>query len=184
MRKSKTQKQSTIKTADQLEEQLSQYSEQQNRIKALETDLNERLRLVREEYEGRFTAANAAATLIFDDIELWAAEHPDSFIKRKSLDLLHGTVGFRTGQPRVTLPRGVKEDVVVREMQEAGDVNAWLRTSVELDRAGMIAGWQGDDCATVQELLGRFGIKVVQSERFYIEPKTEDAPDGCETLTV
>ncbi len=183
MRKSKTKKQSTILNADQLEEKLSKYSELQNRIKALETDLNERLRLVREEYEGIFTAANAAATVIFDDIELWAAEHPDSFIKRKSLELLHGTVGYRTGQPRLTLPRGVKEDVVVQEMQEAGDVDAWLRTSVELDKSRMIAGWQGDDCATVQELLGRFGIKVVQSERFYIEPKTEEAPEGCETIT-
>jgi phage host-nuclease inhibitor protein Gam len=174
MRKTIMKTGTTITTDEELESTLGRYAAAMLQHEALTLDLEERIRQIRAEYEERFAPLAATGEAILKDMAAWAALNPERFREKKSLELLHGTVGFRTGMPRVSLARGAKEEDVVAEMLEAGDAEAYLRRVVELDRQRIIAAWSGDDAAT-KALLGRFGIDVKQSERFYADIKREEA---------
>lgn len=175
MRKSMKKLGTTITTDEELEAALGRYAEAMLQHEALTVDLEERVRQVRAEYEERFAPLAATGEAILKDMAAWAAIHPERFKDRKSLELLHGTVGFRTGMPRVALERGRKEEDVVADMLEAGDAEAFLRRVVELDRQRIIGAWLGADSAAAEAMLGRFGVSVKQTERFFAEIKREEA---------
>ena len=175
MRKSMKKLGTTITTDEELEAALGRYAEAMLQHEALTVDLEERVRQVRAEYEERFAPLAATGEAILKDMAAWAALNPERFAEKKSLELLHGTVGFRTGMPRVALERGRKEEDVVADMLDSGDAEAFLRRVVELDRQRIIAAWLGADGAAAEAMLGRFGIGVTQTERFYAEIKREEA---------
>ena len=175
MRKSMKKLGTTITTDEELEAALGRYAEAMLQHEALTVDLEERVRQVRAEYEEKFAPLAATGEAILKDMAAWAALNPERFADKKSLELLHGTVGFRTGMPRVALERGRKEEDVVEEMLEAGDAEAYLRRVVELDRQRIIAAWLCTDGIAAAAFLERFGISVKQTERFYAEIKREEA---------
>jgi phage host-nuclease inhibitor protein Gam len=108
------------------------------------------------------------------DIEAWAAGHPEQFLDRKSIDLLHGTIGFRTSTPRVVIPRNMDEDELSVRLMLAG-MSEYVRVRRELDRQAVLAAAASDKYQDVQDRIGEFGVHVVQSERFFIDVRQEDA---------
>lgn len=177
MRKTTKKIVTTIGSRDELETVLGRFAELTLQGEALKIDMEERIRQVREEYETRFTQIDADSNLLLADMNAWAALHPEEFETRKSLELVHGVIGFRTGTPKVSLPKGVKDEDVVSEMLDAGDCACFLRTSTELDKQKIIAACTAEDetmASASTEMVSRFGVKVTQSERFFADIKREN----------
>lgn len=173
MRKSMKTQRTTIKGRDDLEGVFGEYAAAVIERDALKAAMEERIRVIRTEYEAQFARIGEAADALLEDIEAWAAGHPEMFAEKKSMEMLHGTIGFRTGTPRVALPRGADEGELAIEMSEAGLVQ-YVRTHLELDKQRIIADCtrdeDGDENAAV---LAAYGVKVKQSERFFAEVKRE-----------
>ena len=135
---------------------------------AMDTELQE----VRAKYQPDLTAT---ADFIEQQTELCAeycTQHPDLFPKdRKSLDLTHAIIGFRTGTPKVKLLKRWSVEAVI-EALKARFAKRYIREVVEIDKERIIAA---RDVLTTEDLAG-VGLAITQTETFYIEPKLEDQP--------
>ncbi|MDR3427826.1 host-nuclease inhibitor Gam family protein [Silvimonas sp.] len=108
-----------------------------------------------------------------DALRAWAESHPEDFPKdRKSIVFLSGTLGFRTGTPKLALlSRAWKWEMVLNAV--LARAFAFTRTTTELDKEAILAfaASEPDKEALETKVLKPIGVKVVQEESFYVEPK-------------
>ena len=159
----------TIMNRADLENVLGRYAATVIEADALKAELDRKTNELRAGYEERAAALGKRAEIFFADIEAYLANNPEEIpAGRKSLELLHGTVGYRTGNPTVRLPRGADEGELCQELKGAG-LPEFVRAREEVDRAAVLAA--NDD---VRAALAAHGVKVTQiRDRFYIEIKRE-----------
>ena len=159
----------TIMNRNDLENVLGRYAAAVIEADALKAELDRKVNELRAGYEERAAALGKRAEIFFADIEAYLANNPEEIpAGRKSLELLHGTVGYRTGNPTVRLPRGVDEAALCEELCCSG-FPEYVRVREEVNREAVLAA---DDAA--RESLAAHGVKVTQTkDRFYIEIKRE-----------
>ena len=135
---------------------------------AMDTELQE----VRDKYQADLAAAATEIELKTELCAEYVTQHPDLFPKdRKSLDLTHAIIGFRTGTPKVKLLKRWSVEAVI-EALKARFAKRYIREVVEIDKERIIAA---RDVLTTEDLAG-VGLAITQTETFYIEPKLEDQP--------
>lgn len=110
-------------------------------------------------------------------VRAWAEAHPDEFAKRKSIEFTHGTIGFRTGTPKVVLlNRKWNWEMVLDSLNTT--LPEFVRTKLEPDKDAIIKTWTTDE--SMRAPFNEHGLKVVQDESFFVEPKLEQ-PEARET---
>lgn len=127
------------------------------------------------------------STKLIDDMlrlcQEYADANPDLIpADRKSIELTHAIVGYRTGQPSLKTLRGWTWDNVLHAMRDVPELKRFIKTKEEPDKAGMIR-----DRDQLVDLLPIVGCKIEQTETFYVEPKLEDQTSSVsvtETRTV
>ncbi len=107
-----------------------------------------------------------------DALRAWAEANPDEFAKgRKSIDFLSGTLGFRTGTPKLSLiSRAWNWNKVLEAIKSSILWGACVRKKEEVDKERIITR----ATSGAQLNLAVIGLKVVQEESFYVEPKLTD----------
>ena len=175
MKKTSIEVKGGIETREELERAMGEYAAAQIGLEKCKAEMEERIHEVRQDYEARLAALKLAAEAPFKQLELWARLHPEEFAERKSLELTHGTIGFRTGMPRVTVRRGTDEDELCQLLESHG-CDRVVRKVRELDRAEIVrlAG-SGNEIERKfsAHLAEGFGLRVSQTERFYAEAREE-----------
>ena len=164
-----------IETREELERTMGEYAAAQIGLERSKAEMEARILEVRKEFETELAALKLAAEAPFKQLELWARTHPEEFQGRKSVELTHGTIGFRTGMPRVTVKRGTDEDGLCKALAAQG-CDRVVRTVRELDRDEIIrlARSENEVERHLAEHLARdFGLKVSQTERFFADAKEE-----------
>jgi phage host-nuclease inhibitor protein Gam len=127
--------------------------------------MDAQLQNVRDKYARELTELSEAIEARTELIEEYCAAHPDLFPKdRRSVELPHAVIGYRTGQPAAKPKKGwtwaaVLEAVKARKWLE------FLRETVELNKDALVTA--RDDAGR----LDKIGVQIVQAERFYVEPK-------------
>ena len=115
----------------------------------------------------RYTAAMEAEA---DALRAWALAHPDEFTKRKSLDLASAVIGFRTDPPKVALlNRSWTWDKVTSLL--ASQAPHLVRVKQEVNKEAILDSYSEDSTD-----LARFGLRITQSEQFFVEAKLTDSP--------
>jgi len=135
----------------------------------VEAKLNEELKAVRDRYQQDLTDLGEDADVEFKMLKEWAEAHPEEFAEKKSLDMTHGVLGFRTGTPAVRFLRGVSEDEAIALIKQDPRWDRYLRMVTEINKAAVIE----DRDALETAGLAAFGLKITQSETFYVEPTIE-----------
>jgi phage host-nuclease inhibitor protein Gam len=103
--------------------------------------------------------------------------HPEIIpADRKSAELTHAVIGFRTGMPALKTKRGWTWDTVLDAMREIPILKQFIRTKETPDKEAMIA--KRDELVDVLPLVG---LEVKQSETFYVEPRLTDQTDSVST---
>lgn len=107
-------------------------------------------------------------------LETWASANPGEFPKdRKSIVMLHGILGYRTGTPKLKTLAKWTWDRVLEKLKELGDATAgFVRTKEEVNREAIIAAVS--EGRLLPEEARTVGVQVVQDEAFFVEPKLED----------
>jgi phage host-nuclease inhibitor protein Gam len=99
-------------------------------------------------------------------VQEWAEANPAEFAKRKSIDFTSGTIGFRTGTPKLALlNRRWNWATALQAVQNW--LPNFIRSVPEIDKEALLA--QRDE-QIIRETLPKVGLKVVQDESFYVEP--------------
>lgn len=137
-------------------------------------EMDEALSKVRATYGDDLATVTARIDAAVAECRAWAEAHPEEFATRKSIEMVHGIVGFRTGMPALKLIKGGTWDKVLDRLNNMGLV-AYIRTKYEADKEKLLA--DRDD--VMKELLPKVGVVVKQDETFFVEPKRETAPEGA-----
>jgi len=168
MKKATKKTATTITTRDELERVMGQLAQHTIARSIYADTMDKRLTEVRAQFEERLGELDETIDELFDDLNAWAVLHPDSFAGKKSLDLTHGTLGFRTTPPALKTAKGVKWDHVL-DMLRCRGMQDYVRTIQEVNKEMLL-----QDRETIgTEKLARLGVEVKQDERFYAEPKIE-----------
>jgi phage host-nuclease inhibitor protein Gam len=107
-----------------------------------------------------------------ETLATWAESNPTEFNGKKSLECLHGTCGWRIGQPTLKTLSGWTWDKVMASCLELEDCEHYVRTKQEVDKRAILCMRDKLGEAVLKEM----GVRVVQDEPFFVEPKIEDQP--------
>lgn len=83
--------------------------------------------------------------------------------------MTHGTIGFRTGTPKLKTLKGFTWASAVNLVKEF--LPSFIRTSEEVAKDKLLAD---RDEEGMTEKMAKCGIQVVQDETFYVDPKKEE----------
>lgn len=127
----------------------------------------------RRALESRFTIELEATAkeieLRSESLRVWSESNPEEFNGRKSLEMLHGVVGWRVGNPTLKTIPGKTWDQVLDAIKDV--CPEYIRTSVELNKQAILA----DREVIGVDKLRLLGMRVVQAEPFFVEPKLEES---------
>jgi phage host-nuclease inhibitor protein Gam len=106
-----------------------------------------------------------------ESVRCWAESNPDEFGKLKSLDTTHAVIGWRTGNLSLAKLAGWTWDRVVEKIKSLPAMSSYLRVKEDVAKDLIIA----DREVLGPEGLRMIGVKIAQSESFFVEPKIEEA---------
>ncbi len=154
---------------DQAQEASETYAVNSNKLKKVEAKMNEEINRVKSKYQDDITALQDSLTEPVEVLQVFAKEQQAEWGKKKSMELLHCIIGFRTGMPKVIKDKkftwdGIN-DIVSKVFPNL------IRTKMELDKDAVIALSKGDGFDDIKK---QCFIDVTQDETFYVEPKVEE----------
>jgi phage host-nuclease inhibitor protein Gam len=164
-------------TTDQVEKVLGAYSEldadRDGLINAMEVEIVK----IRQKYEGKIQAISDEMEEKREQLQYFAEVHrDDEFDKknRRSISTVHGEIGFRLGQMKVTQLRGWKVNESVTALKDH-ELNGFLRTKEEIDKQHIIDYCKDTDkCKELTASLKMCGLKIEQDETFFVKTKKEE----------
>lgn len=158
-------------TREQFEESFAKYANADARLQNVTSRMDVEMSKIREKYQDAINGLQKAKDESFEVMQVWAVENkPEMFAKKKSIDTVHGTVGFRTGTPKLKLLKGFTWGAVTNLLKEF--MPGYVRISEEPAKDKLLADREVPE---VNESFTKVGIFVDQDEVFYVEPKKETA---------
>lgn len=157
----------TVFTREQAEESMRLLAIETYKLDAEEAALNKELAAVRVKHEACITAYQETIELLEAQVRSWADKSPDSFSKKKSVDMVHGTCGYRTSPPSIKPVPGVTWEKVKAILDSKRP--DFIRVIKEVDKEALLAArslMTADDFAVL-------GLRIHQPEEFYVDPKKD-----------
>jgi phage host-nuclease inhibitor protein Gam len=155
------------------EEHLMKYGMAESTIEKIEAEIAIECAEVRAKYQVELDRNNTIKTDAQKALQLFAElNREEHFSKKKSLQMLHGTLGFRIGTPKLKMEKSFTWEVGLALIKSKEGGMAFVRTSEEIAKDELLA--RRDEEAVIS-LMNECKIQVVQDEKFYVEAKKENA---------
>lgn len=156
---------------EQANEAFASYAKADAQIQKINAEIELQCARIREKQADRLSQLDAEREQAFDVLQAFAVENQaELFAKKKSLDMAHGTIGFRTGTPKLKTLKGFTWASVLQMVREF--LPGYVRTSEEVAKDKLLAD---RDEEGMSDKMAKCGITVAQDETFYVEPKKEEA---------
>jgi len=175
-------------TRESAEEAFATYAKADASINKIQAEIELQCAKIREKWQEKLSSLMCDRECAFDTLQAYATENQaELFLKKKSLEMTHGVIGFRTGTPKLKTLKGFTWASAL-ELVKAF-LPSYVRKTEEIAKDKLLADRDLDSCtdnvahltgdgdgeASMRELMSKCGIQVVQDETFYVEPKKEDA---------
>lgn len=171
-------------TTEQANDAFAQYAKADAQIQKINAEIELQCAKIREKKADELTRLDAEREQAFGTLQAYAVENQaELFTKKKSLEMAHGTIGFRTGTPKLKTLKGFTWASALNLVREF--LPGYVRTTDEIAKDKLLAD---RDCRYIEiddptdtmgtpmlEKMAQCGITVVQDETFYVEPKKEEA---------
>lgn len=156
---------------EQANEAFATYAKADAQIAKINADIELQCAKIREKRADELTRLGEERERSFDTLQAYAVENQaELFSKKKSLDMAHGTIGFRTGTPKLKTLKGFTWAAALQMVKEY--LPNFIRTSEEIAKDKLLAE---RDTEGMSASMAKCGITVTQDETFYVEPKKEEA---------
>lgn len=146
-------------------------AEKQTQLSKLEAKMNEEINKVKSKYAdevNELTEDLKEPTIV---LEVFAKEQQQNWGKKKSMELLHCIIGFRTGTPKVVKDKKFTWDAVVELIKKNKALKAFIRTTEEINKEAIL----GEKNESVLNMLKEeCFVGIDQDEKFYIDVKKEE----------
>lgn len=157
-------------TREAADEALATYALADAQTAKIAADIELQCVKIREKYADRLAELEGQKEESFNILQAWASENKgELFTKKKSLDMVHGTIGFRTGTPKLKTLKGFTWASALQLVREF--LPSYIRTTEEITKDKLLAD---RDVEGMCDNMSRCGIQVVQDETFFVEPKKEE----------
>lgn len=154
---------------DEFENAFAEFASADAQIQQTTAKMDVEVTRIREKYQDKLSQLQERKDKSFELMNVYAMENKDDlFSKKKSVETVHGTAGFRLGTPKLKTLKGFTWGAVTNLLKEF--LPAYVRISEEPARDKLLADRDNEEVA---ENFRRVGIEVVQDETFYVEPKKE-----------
>jgi len=150
------------------EQAFAEYSKSESRTNEITSKMEQRITKIREEYQDELAALRESRNKNFEVLEVYAKENEELFAGKKSYEMAHGTIGYRTGTHKLDKLKGFTWDAVKDMVKKL--MPDYIRTKEEINKEGLIAERENKE---VNKNFAKCGIEVVQDEAFYITVKEE-----------
>lgn len=152
---------------EEYEKSMAEYAAAEAKSQSLTAKMEAELNKVRAKYAEPLEDLEAVKELHFNVVEQYAVEHREDLFKdKKKVKGMYGTIGFRTGSPKLKLIDGFTWPNVTERCREF--LPEYVKTSYDLAKSKLLA----DRTKTgMDELFEKVGVQVVQEESFYLDPK-------------
>jgi phage host-nuclease inhibitor protein Gam len=147
------------------------FAQQQNRLSKLEAKMNEEINKVKSKYQDDITEIKENIEEPMQILEVYANEQKSTWGKKKSFELLHSVIGFRTGTPAVTKSKKVTWEFITDQLAKTKDMLAFVRTKQEINKEAILAE---QDENVLSRLKEEFMVEIEQKESFYVQVKQEE----------
>ena len=158
-------------TTEAAEQAFAEYSKAVSSIKKIEAEIELKCTKIREAYSEQLDTHRETKNEGFEVLQAYANENKKQFEKKKSVELAHGIIGFRTGTHKLEKLKGFTWDAVKELVKK--HLPDYIRTKEEINKEGLIAERGNKE---VNKQFSKCGIEVGQDETFYVEPKEESVP--------
>lgn len=156
-------------TREQMEEAFGRFASADAEVQSINAGMDKQFVAIREKHADRLAELEQQKAEAFEIMQVYATENREElFSKRKSIETTHGTLGFRTGQPKLKTKKGFTWAAVLEVLKEFG--KNYVRTVEEPAKDKLLADREDEEC---KKIMDKCGILVAQDETFYVEPKKE-----------
>ncbi len=156
-------------TLEQAQDASELFAQNTTKLDKIQAKMNDEINKIKSKYQDDITELQDGLVEPQKILHVFADEQKESWGKKKSIELLHTVIGFRTGTPKVTKSKGFSwEGITELAVQLFPDL---VRTKAELDKDSIIALSKEDGFNEIKK--GLF-IDVVQEESFFVEAKKEE----------
>lgn len=169
------------------DEAFATYAKSDAQIQKINAEIELQCAKVREKYADKLASLGYDRDRAFDVLQSFATENQtDLFTKKKSLEMAHGTIGFRTGTPKLKTLKGFTWASALQLAKKFLPMT-YIRQTEEIAKDRLLSDRDLEDVevydtpsgaprrASMREAMAVVGIHVVQEETFYVEPKKEEA---------
>ncbi|HMP93391.1 MAG TPA: host-nuclease inhibitor Gam family protein [Phnomibacter sp.] len=153
-------------TRQQAEDAFAAYNQATANLQAIEAKMNQEVTAVRERYDKPIGELQDAANRHFEVLQVYAAEHPELFERKKSVEWTHGSFGYRTATPKLKTLKGFTWGAVKSIIERLWP--DYVRTTVEINKELILANREA-----IADILPQMGVEVVQDETFYVAPNLQ-----------
>ncbi len=158
----------TSATREDAENAMSTLASINSQLKKLEAKIETEKQRIDEKYKDDIVSLQKQATEPKEVLEVWAKADCRNW-EAKSFDLVHGTIGFRTGMPKVEKNKKFTWDAVTELLSK--HFPSLVRTKTEPNKEAIIAMRYDAD---FEKVIEKCYINVVQDETFFTQPKEEE----------
>ena len=155
-------------TKEDAEDIMSTMGVAYSKLKGVESEMELEIATIRNKYQSKIDKYSAIKQEAVDKLYRFAETNPEFFVTKKSLELSHGKIGYRTSPPKLKLLKAFNWDRVVEKLEDC--LPDFVRTKKEADKDKLLASREDSD---ISEKFKLVGIEVVHEETFYAEPKQE-----------
>jgi len=164
--------QPVIRTREALESLIGEIAALKNQQRLLTAAMDGQIQEIRGRYEAQLADQNEALEQKMERARVWSEANPQEFGAARSIETVHGALGWRTGQPALKTLPGWTFDRVLQTLKSMG-APGYIRVKEEVHKQNLLS----DRDAIGPEKLREIGLRVVQEEAFFVEPKLTEVPE-------
>jgi phage host-nuclease inhibitor protein Gam len=153
---------------EEAEQAMAAFAQCNTLLKGIESRMEQEKQQIDNKYLEEITRLKESMDEQVRLLQVYGQQYKDNW-KGKSLALLHGKIGFRTGNPKLVKDRKFTWDAVTELLKKA--FPAFVRTTYEINKEALIACRDKQEFGEIKE---HCYVDVVQEESFYVEANTED----------
>lgn len=152
------------------EEAFADYAKADAKMQQINASMDVEMVKIREKNADKLADLQRVKDEAFEKMQHYALNNRDEFGNKKSMEMAHGVLGFRTGTPKLKTLKGFTWNSVTNLLKEF--LPEYVRVAEEPAKDRLLADREAPE---VSQLFNKVGIYVDQDETFFVEPKKEEA---------
>ena len=143
-------------------EAFATYAKSDAQLQKINADIELQCAKYREKYAEKIATLSEEREQAFDTLQAFATENQaELFAKKKSLEMAHGTIGFRTGNPKLKTLKGFTWASAL-ELVKTFLPSGYVRTTEEVAKDKLLADRELEEVTVFDQGAGRDVLRRAQ----------------------